>query len=80
MLLQALRESSEAAAVEELKEMSDVSHETRTLETRCSSASSATCGIARKSSFSGGFYLSHQPAIASEIMKYQWPDQNSQSK
>ena len=34
-----------------------------TLETRCSLASSATCGIARKSSFSGGFYLSHQPLL-----------------
>ena len=34
-----------------------------TLETRCSLASSATCGIARKSSFSGGFYLSHRPLL-----------------
>lgn len=65
VLLQALRESSEAAAVEELKEMSHVKPDGNPwwLETRCSSASSATCGIARKSSFSGGFYLSHRPLL-----------------
>ena len=73
MLLQALRESSEAAAVEELKETCGARFPMKPMLT-----SSATCGIARKSSFCR-FCLSHQPAIASEIMKFQWPDQIFQS-
>ena len=73
MLLQALRESSEAAAVEELKETCGARFPMKPMLT-----SSATCRIARKSSFCR-FCLSHQPAIASEIMKFQWPDQIFQS-
>ena len=80
-MLQALRESSEAAAVEELKETSDVKpmKPMRDIGNQMFLSILSNLWNCQKI-FIFGWILPQSPAFASEIMKYQWPDQNSQSK